>query len=459
MAHLILLLLSALLYAAAFVALDNLWWLSFVCFIPLFYAALTKHLSFKEGFLWGIIALGLHLSGFFYSIFYLADNPSWHLGLLLWVALLYLALHTALWFFFSQVILQFLRIKNTYGILGTWLISTWLYSIYIDRYCLWPFNTTEGLIILNPLLPLVKCPGILSSMSLIGTAGTLFLLLFFQACIARYFYTHKLARTILFLSVLSIFGWSVLQLCCRKQIQKTPTWVSTLAVLPEAFYNPTNIQKTIDQVTQELKKLLALNPQASVVLMPESALFLCDLAAHEKLLTQWNKEHLGKEVTIITGGISYQHTNSYNTAYLIHNGQIKDSFKKRHSMLLTENIASWLNFNFVQSCYYTQRPPITPSANRRALFKINPELALVPYICSELFFNNQPDDNFKNTPIVALCNDSWVIPEYVKTIMYSTAHFRSIQWNRPIVYVAYDHAYYFYKTTQIALVHSGSQRA
>lgn len=451
--------LSACLYASSFIAIDYLWWLSLLCFVPLFYAACSKTLSFKEGFIWGYIALGINLSGVFYSIFYLADNPSWQIGLLLCLALCYLALQTGLWFWISHLLVQALSTHN-YQTLGIWLLSTWAYTLYIDYYCLWPFNAPEGLVLLNPLVPLIKIPSLLIPLSYLGMPIFVFLFLFFQACIAGciYFYTHKtqkavtLSTALLILIIISMFGLSMSILNWHAKARTAiPAWLDNVAILPEAFYNPTNIQHTINQVTQALKKLLKDKPQATVILMPESALFLCDLSAHEQLLGAWNKESLGKSITIITGGITYQQGNSYNTAYLISNGTIQDFFKKRHSMVLTENIASWLNFNFVQSCFYTQRPPITPSTQSRTLFKINAELAFVPYICSELFFNNHPDDNFNNAPIIALCNDTWVIPKYIKKLMYHTAHFRSLQWNRPIIYVAYDYAYYFDKTIHKAL--------
>jgi predicted amidohydrolase len=436
--------LSALLYASAFIALDSLWWLSFICFVPLFYGALLTKLSFAQGLIWGIIAFGIHLSGFFYSIYHLADNPSWQLSFLLMGALGYLALHAALWFYVTQLIAQILDIKNNVVLLLLWIATTWLFINYIDHYCLWPFNQIEGLILLNPLLPLVRYPVLLTNMHLLGKSTVLLVLLLFQASITALLYSIKTSRFALLTSVMvTTLGALVGNNSATKLFGQAPQWLKTVAVLPEAFYNPHNTQKTMSEVKSKLQELLTERPQASVILMPESALFLCDLSAHKKLIKQWDKAHLGKEATIITGGITYENGNSYNTAYLVHNGQIKNNFKKRHSMLLTENITSWLNFSFVQSCYYTQRPPITRSTNTRNLFVVSQELQLVPYICSELFFNEQPDDAFPNQPVLALCNDTWVIPEYVKKLMYTTAHFKALQWGRPVLYVAYEYAYYF----------------
>jgi hypothetical protein len=110
-------------------------------------------------------------------------------------------------------------------------------------------------------------------------------------------------------------------------------------------------------------------------------------------------------------------------------------------MFLTERIPFWLQKTFVEKIFFSQSPIIVQSTNKRPLLEINDEIKLVPYICSELFFNHQPDDTFEKYPILAIANDRNFLP-YIADLMVNHAQRIAITWNRPIIYVSFLHHVY-----------------
>jgi hypothetical protein len=64
-------------------------------------------------------------------------------------------------------------------------------------------------------------------------------------------------------------------------------------------------------------------------------------------------------------------------------------------------------------------------------------IPFVPYICSEIFFNDIPDDTF-TFPIASFCNDTWIEAHNLERIMHLIHTFRALEWMRDILYVSYN---------------------
>nr|MBA2307196.1 hypothetical protein [Candidatus Dependentiae bacterium] len=94
----ILLTASAVLYAATHVASYYLWWVAFFSWAPLLYVVATERISFKEGFVWGIIAMYGHCGGLFYSLALMAQGTFLVRALPGLFVCMYFALYAALWF-------------------------------------------------------------------------------------------------------------------------------------------------------------------------------------------------------------------------------------------------------------------------------------------------------------------------------------------------------------------------
>jgi hypothetical protein len=76
------------------------------------------------------------------------------------------------------------------------------------------------------------------------------------------------------------------------------------------------------------------------------------------------------------------------------------------------------------------------SSCERVQLALLENVIFIPYICSELFFNELPDDCCKNDPIIAVINDL-LFPTYMQKLLVLLARFKAIQWQRDIVYVSY----------------------
>ena len=84
--------------------------------------------------------------------------------------------------------------------------------------------------------------------------------------------------------------------------------------------------------------------------------------------------------------------------------------------------------------------------SQRQIITIEGVTLFVPYICSELFFNEYPDDNYHDTPILVLVNDSVFLQHacsrYICNELQMLARFKAVQWQREIVYVSYSQSFY-----------------
>ncbi len=435
----LLLITSAAMYAFAFLFNHSLWWMTFLFLTPLYYIALADKLSFNEGLMWGIIAISLHLMGVFYSIVVMAEGAYIFRIVPIIGVTLYVASMSGIVFWLTTKSIAHFKIVNMYFKISLWVMAIWFYFYLIDRYCLWPFGCREGYPLMHPLLPLIIQPRLLLFLPIISKP-----LLTLIACITAAMLTLSIILTryyqkMLFL-LLALSPWLISFYMPIKR-ESTPSWLSKIVILPERFYSPINLSGLAEAIQGRIKQLLQKNPQAEIVLLPEGALFPCNLAMCPELGTHyWTKEIFDKEIHIILGANRWEDNRYYNTIYWLYNGTIQKSFDKRHGMLLTERLPEFWNFSLLRNLYFVKWPPFTPSSNPRELWHILPNVSLVPYICSEIFFNEEPDDHYMNYPILSLCNDRWVKLSYVSNLMLRVAQFKAIQWQRDIVYLSFQYA-------------------
>lgn len=186
-------------------------------------------------------------------------------------------------------------------------------------------------------------------------------------------------------------------------------------------------------LTQHIKKLTAIYPEVSIIIMPESALDRVE----DDILDKLHEHYLEKPLHLICGTCVRQDQNYYNSLYWIHNGLLQARFDKKHTMLITERFSDWMNTDWLRKIYFKDGISITSSCNERKLLQLSDSIAFVPYICSELFFNENPDDCYPNVPILAIVNDTLLIDNYMHSLLVLLARFKAIQWQRDIVYVSY----------------------
>ena len=183
--------------------------------------------------------------------------------------------------------------------------------------------------------------------------------------------------------------------------------------------------------------------------MPESAFNVSNFADLPELVQLWSSDCIGKAVHFIFGSSRWHDGNYYNSLHWVYDGVLQHCCDKRHAMLISERLFLWFDIPLMQQLYFSQSSPITISSCKRSTLVLSENFECVPYICSELFFNEWPDDQYNNVPIIAVVNDSLFLNScyclYIQKLLVFLACYKAIQWQRDIVYVSYAQSLFITK--------------
>jgi len=435
---------SAVLYVLPFMFSTYAWWLVFLFPIPLLYVALHENLTFKHGYIWGIFAFGLHLSGVLYSVFLMATGSY----LLRLIPILFIVLYEPLssgacFWLAGKFIAHFNILKQTWQRVGVWVATLFIFFYYVDRYCLLLFDRCEGYFLMHPLLPLATKPAFLQFLPTIGKPLLTIALLLVPATITMFIIKPHKKR--FFAILIALLPWLGASFFPQQQLKK-PHWLNQVAPMQIIFPESANLTDMMHRAGKQFKKIIHNRPDTKLIIMPESSFYCSSLVSIPKLVNFWSEKHLGRQLDIVVGIPRQEKNNSYNTLIWVKNGKLQTYFDKRHAMILTEHTPSWFNFLFIQNLYFSKVPATTISTKHRPQLPILNDVTFIPYICSELFFNEHPDDDYNTGTILEICNDMWFntpyYPSYVPRLMHLIAQFKAIQWQRDILYVSFFHATY-----------------
>jgi hypothetical protein len=437
-----LLLASAILYAIPLMIPDYAWWIAFLFPIPLFYVATQENLGFKTGFIWGGIAISTHLSGVLLGMDRFTEaGDSWIRIIPALLLIGYSSLCTGVCFWLSARIQHALKLTSPTTIIALWTLTLWCYIFFFDRMCLFPCGRTEGYFGFHPIVALAMHPQLLMLLPIIGK-NLLSLALYAVPATITIFLIKRNKLHALLIGI-ACLPW-LISLCIPIPQAQKPEWFDKIVAFPAAFFSmETALMQA--EAAQEFYRLIAnKNDLYEIILMPESA-FNCDkLSADPDLCKQWSQDHIGKPMHIILGSFRQDGPYFRNSLHWIYNGKLEGIFDKRHAMALLERIPPCLNIPTIYDLFHKTRPEINPSTLSRPLFSLSDTIQFTPYICSELFFNEFPDDNHTAT-ILATANDLWCFNLYVAKLMYLDARLKAIMWQRDLVYISFKYAAYFDK--------------
>jgi hypothetical protein len=223
--------------------------------------------------------------------------------------------------------------------------------------------------------------------------------------------------------------------------QHDVSFCANLRHLPKIFPSHDDVMTVARMVRAECHALATNDSSSVVIMVPESSLYawqLCNDAAAVSLLVA-REAHATLDCII---GSFYDDNGFYrNSLYWIKDGTMQKRYDKRHAMVLIERLPVWLRCSLLKTIFFKSMPEIVPSSNEHPLIVVGGQ-QLVCYICSELFFNHYPDDPYGKIPILVLINDRWCSAYYMKLLMKLGAKIRALQWQRPIIYVAYSEMAY-----------------
>ena len=443
----LLLALSVGLYGLAFLMSRWFFWTVFFFLVPLYYCACTKTLSFKEGYFYGFFQWALAGWGVLASITHMAQG-SLVIRIIPSIAILaYEGLFSGLWFLITNRLIAWLRITSIVGRLLIWICTTMLYIIWVVHYSFSIFNYIEGYFLMHPLLPLIEHPPLLSLLVPLGKGVvTLFL------CITNAIFTVPLLlKRRWYIAGLACIPW-LISLAMAPAPLAVPGWVHKIAYIPHSFKSQLNLTPLGEAVQRHIRILLKEYPKTEVIILPESAFDRVNLETAHEIGQYWNREHVSKPLHLVIGAFHWDNKKIHNAAYWLYDGTIQAIFRKRHAMLLVEAVAPWYDLSFLRNLYHPIAP-VSPSDNKRIAFTFFENKPFVPYICSELFFNDTPDDAYTHVTILALCNDTWTVAPYISYLMLLAARFKALEWQRDMVYISYLYGNYIDKNGAVTPLH------
>jgi hypothetical protein len=424
---------STLLYFLPFYSSPHCWWMIFIFPIPFLYTATLHNISFIHGYVWGLCVYTLHLTGGIYTLLVMAHGAWLKICIFIIFLLLYQALVPALLCAIAAWIIKRYAVQSYYVRLTIWSIVLFLFFIWTDWYSLWIFGVKEGYPLMHPLLPLAQHPQLLLLVPWCGKlVVTGLLLLVPLSCVAVALYKNGYTICLLCCALLPwILCWQYGNMHFHNQ-----AWQSRITSLPCIICCSGNdITSTVKLMAHHCKQLITVHDAVDIIIMPESACNYAQFVCNADQLQLLSANYIGKKIHIIFGA-SRQHDDAYyNTMYWVYDGLLHGYHDKKHAMLISETLPWWIS-DQLYDVYFTQTPPITRSVKDRSLFFLSSTLICVPYICSELFYAEHPDNDYGGKLVIAIVNDALFV-DYIAVLLVLLARYRALSWRQTIVYVSY----------------------
>lgn len=399
------LLLSGLFYVIPF------WYPALWPLIFLFPALLTlahlKKITLFSVFLWGLIISVGHILPIAHALYAMSQGPTLFKLVPGTILIGYIATFATLWLVVAS------RLIND----SAWIAGLWLFFLYADRAILLPLSgQLEGNIFMNPLV--ILPPALLGLLPHVGMSALLGIFCITSSTIGLWFCGRAQNSSL----ILSLIPWIISIGMAQPYETNFP--------YKNIGYLPVMVPKESDSSAVFSSKIFSIqgsHPHINTIIAPESS-------CHQLPI-------IHSPLNLIMGSFENHETERSNIACWIHDGK-QHIFKKTHTMVFGEKLPTWLDNRFFQTLIFSTAMPILKAKNNRPQWKLSPNLTLVPYICSELFFSNSPQERFHD-PIVAICNDWWFTLPHFKQLMARAARLRAIQWGRPIIYASYSHGLFF----------------
>ena len=445
--HWFLLILSACFYSIAFLFTTFFWWLIFIFLFPFLYVLTKNNFSFKHGFIWAFILLLIHLSDTIFVLIGLS-GAFWVVGLLLSVImLLYLSCCAGILFWLLSACIRKYAITSPTIRICLYVFMVGIFFIWVDRYALCVIGRLEGYCLINPLLPIAQVPYFLHHLSRLGKINMIMILFFFQtAFFLSLLYKNK---KIYVISLLLTCFW-IYSFFCSYTKHVTIPFLAHMCVLPYTICNSVFAQEhVLDIFLCRFKEILIRFPHTEIIIMPESACSVFDSFLSLDAAKKWSAEYVGKPLHIIFGSTRTDGCNKYNTAYWVYDGIVQQWCDKRHAMLMTEQLSIVLNNVFFKNIYFNVDDQITVSFQPKQKITLTKDTDYVVYLCSELFFNENPDEMYQTLPIIVLVNDLlfslYSRVHYIQKLLLLSARYKAIAWQREIMYVSYTYSFFINK--------------
>lgn len=433
----LLIIISAITFAISFIYQENLYFFVFIFLVPIIYLSFKnpKYLSFKAGFLWGLIFFLIHFSGY---IFMFKDQANGPFRVFIPIILsFYCAFYSGIWFFLANLISKYLKYKNL-AIFFSWTISTYLYFIWIRYGVFCIFGKFFGYPFSYPLLPLVTRISSLCFLPYFGKSVFLLFVILFSQFIALFLVYFKKKYLICACICLIPFIYGEFFYKSKENFKiNIDSFGYISPIISQEFERPIDCSQ---EVYYRMVDLLRKKPGIKTIFMPESSCQFC-LNKHKYVIDLWAKNILSNNVDLFIGALYQEGDNTYNALYHISCGKIKKIYKKTSLMPFAEYVPRfWKNFECFKKLFF-QDSGLSCGCDKKVIFNCCENIIFRPLICSD-FFNMKKCDsncffNFSNSTLLLLVNDSIFQVNYLRDLMLLHAKFEAARFEINILYIGY----------------------
>ncbi len=428
---LLLIVISALLYSGAFLAPTHADWFIFIFLIPLLYAAFLARgiVPFTYGFLWGTIS---NVSIFYGIVILLIEHAQGPGRITAYFFLtVFCAVYAGLWFSTASMLTLWISsyTKSILPIVALWAFITTLYFLWM-RYAALSlfFGCWQGNPLSWPLLPLVAHAGWLQCFSWCHEWLLLFFLCMSSACIAASLAYDKKYGAGVFLLLPFFSGWFA-----DKTVDETPSMAKKMGwIIPSPATRHNRCERTQEII---LQYLLLVQKNVTYIITPESA-FPFD-NNYNSLITVLN-EYMDDQSVFIMSVHRTEDKKLYNTLLISKCGRIIQHYDKSNLMPFAEYLPPLFSSStYCKNLFLADTVPFCHGTNERTTIECDAIFSCIPYICSELFFCDEFPRAPSNVYVLCIANDRWFSCNYMQQLMFLTAQYKAILWQRNIIYVSH----------------------
>jgi hypothetical protein len=377
--------------------------------------------TFNEGCLWGLVFFTIFFWDVYLYILYYGSGSSRYnaLGILIF----YNTFLSGCWFYLSNLLS---RAYSSY-IIG-WLLSTSIFSLFIEHYYFIPLGVLQGNTFFHVCIPLAIRPLWLFLLNFLGKNLILLLVMGINGCFAYSLIYEKYRFLFCIISIL-IFFFGAFTYFYSKEHPKA--WFKDFGCAC-VVTSPESPVLAAEQIAYALETFEEQYADITNILMPEST-FRFPLNALKKYSSLWN---VSSKKKIFLGSHREQNFTLFNTLYCIENGKIIDFYDKKYTMFFTEYIPEFWSYFTTTHLFLENKVPFS-KGEKDDLAIYFPKIGMVePLICSDLFF--RPVGLSHGRCYICIVNDSWFFHRYPARLMFLYAKATAVLKQSFIIYCAYN---------------------
>ncbi len=444
----VLVIISAVLYAIALIHLETFWWAIALFACPLFCVLMRTRRPFLDGFLFGLIGFGSILAGLGYALMHYFLLSKLFAVFLTWALITYFSVLCGLWFWVTKIIKDNIvsRVPN-----GLWQVVTtyiWFvcsfttFFLVLDHFSLWMFDW-QGFFLFDPLLALTKWKPLGDLLMVTNKVLTL-LLTFLCAMVPLFLYQIR-AYKMMFLFIVCMIMVHFMYPPNKAKKEESFEWLDCVGVV-SIICKTNDAQLLADILYNHYETLLESQPTIRCLIIPETSILFADMRGLELAINLFYEKCNTKDVHLIFGALTEHGERSFNSCCWACAGHIRSIYYKSHAVPIVEQLPQWLSYFVSYSTLFPHDKEMLVANNvlARPHYTIENDIILVPYICSEILCNHQLSKcHDKKRIILALCNDAWTDFFYIKRLMLAAVQLKSMLLGQSILYVTHAGMVYF----------------